>query len=140
MLAGCGGDDRAAVDALSPQLMAVESSPLGDADAARCVAEEVVSTTGLGPSASLDEVVFTDDELAVIGEAATACADMSRVVLEVLGDVYESDDASCIEEHVPDTFTNRTIGAVIVGTDPIAYEGFFEAVADTIDSCPGFDG
>ena len=31
------------------------------------------------------------------------------------------------------------VGAVVVGADPIAYEGFFEAVADTAAACPAFD-
>lgn len=139
VLAGCAGDNDRAADALLPQLLAVEASPLADADAAECVANAVVNAIEMDPSVPLPDVVFGDEELAVIGQAATSCADTERVVIEVLGDVYESDHASCIAEHVSDTFGNRTIGAVVVGADPIAYEGFFEAVADTAAACPAFD-
>lgn len=139
VLAGCAGDDRAAADALFPQLLAVEASPLADVDAAECVARAVVSTLEMDPSVPLHDVVFGDEELVVIGQAATSCAETERVVIEVLGGVYASEDASCIAEHVSDTFSNRTIGAVVVGADPIAYEGFFEAVADTAASCPTVD-
>ncbi len=139
MLAGCAADDGAAIDALRPQLLAVEASPLADADAAVCLARAIVNTIEIDSSTSLDEVVFSDEGLVVIGQAAASCADTERVIIEVLSDVYEPDHASCIEEHVSDTFTNRTIGAVVVGVDPIAYEGFFEAVADTAASCPEFD-
>ncbi len=117
----------------------MESSPLGDSAEARCVAEQAVSVLAFDASMALGEVVFSDEELVVIGQAAMACADVTHVVTEVLGDLYAPEDAACIHEHVADTFSHRTIGAVVVGTDPIAYEGFFEAVADTSTDCPGID-
>lgn len=139
VLAACSGSDTALVVGLTEQLSVVESSPLDDSAAARCVAEAVAEAIDFDLSVSLEATVFSDEELGIIGQAATTCADTDDVVIGVLRDLYAPEDASCIQEHVAETFSYRTIGAVVVGADPIAYEGFFEAVADTTIDCPGID-
>ncbi len=147
--AGCGQGDAARREAftkaLTTQFQAVDGSPLHGLDEARCAAAGVVDALDthqlidLGAqadaSAPIDPAAFSDDDLIVVASAAVDCVALGAIVPGILDALRPPVDTACVDRALPDGFRNRTIGAFLVGADPIAYEAFFETLTLAEEAC-----